>query len=405
MFRNLPACLLVAASAALLPAATPAQAGPRRSTATASSRAQALAQAKALPPDAPLAVHPDAAANSRREVVVYYANESAPDAREAALIERALAAVAAAHHPISERMLAGAATNLEELPRIVDEDVEALLRHTERAVVFTNRLAREGRALVRRGGRAESVPFAFPRPAAGDVVGTSQPLSFPATLRAALETVLARFPAASHSLTLVVKSHGMPGKPLVAWGFGHLAELSPPELTALLDVAAERMRQREVASHAAGQPGTAREADLGKFFEGEFAQVGVDAPSKEEFMPLLEKDEFIHLLDAEATSPEALRMPAQPVANPGLATGELFTILAESGASFPVVYLESCKSGLTEEQLGALREAPTSIGWLITSGSHGLGFRALEHRQVVRALPRLGTYAAALRAAATESAR
>jgi hypothetical protein len=73
--------------------------------------------------------------------------------------------------------------------------------------VFTNKLAREGKALVYRPGAVGLGAVDFPLASQEDVILASQPLSSAATLRRALRLVADTFAPADYRAAVVVKTH------------------------------------------------------------------------------------------------------------------------------------------------------------------------------------------------------
>lgn len=148
-----------------------------------------------------------AAANDRAEVLLYYANETAPDETEA----KNYATMQAWFRGCTDPKLKLIADHLEDdrvlFQAATDLTIGTLARGADRAVFFTNRMVRAGKCLVvRPGQRPAETPFAVPPDP--NYVLTSNPLAKAETLAAALAFAGREFPAETHEFVLVVKSHG-----------------------------------------------------------------------------------------------------------------------------------------------------------------------------------------------------
>jgi hypothetical protein len=78
------------------------------------------------------------------------------------------------------------------------------------AVVFTNRLARQGFCLVLRLGQKIFSREPFTTVASDNYILTSNPLAQRESLALALQKAASLFPPSGASYTLIVKSHGTP---------------------------------------------------------------------------------------------------------------------------------------------------------------------------------------------------
>jgi hypothetical protein len=148
-----------------------------------------------------------AAANDRAEVLLYYANETAPDEAEA----KNYATMQAWFRGHADPKLKLIADHLEDdrvlFQAATDLTIGTLARGADRAIFFTNRTVRTGKCLVvRPGQRPTETPFAVPPDP--NYVLTSNPLAKAETLAAALAFAGREFPPETHEFVLVVKSHG-----------------------------------------------------------------------------------------------------------------------------------------------------------------------------------------------------
>lgn len=144
------------------------------------------------------------------EVVVYLGNAPAPSG-EAERQLRQLAAWLDATGSAEDAVLAeGIRADLDDFPRAVAADVEALTRlGPSRAgvVLATNaQLKRGAVSVARRGGAFVEVPLELPP--ARDLREATSPLARAEVVRRVLELVAAHFPPAEHQLILAVHSHG-----------------------------------------------------------------------------------------------------------------------------------------------------------------------------------------------------
>ena len=145
----------------------------------------------------------------RDEVVVYYANETAPDEAEA----RNYATMQAWLRTSPDPKIRLIADHLDDDQRLfqaaTDLTVGTLARGLDRAVFFTNRMVRRGKCLIARPGQPPTeVPFAVPPDP--NYILTSNPLAKADTVAAALAFAGREFPPDRHEFVLVVKSHGSP---------------------------------------------------------------------------------------------------------------------------------------------------------------------------------------------------
>jgi len=149
-----------------------------------------------------------------REVLIYYANETAAEGDELNNYQTVLQWLRSCDDARCVHIVQQLERDLRSFTVAVDAEERALcgLARDEQTgtdvVVFTNRLTRMGKCRIwNRGSSApEDVSFAIAR--CGNFVLDSNPLAVPDTLRSALALVAQRFAPAQHRFVLITKSHG-----------------------------------------------------------------------------------------------------------------------------------------------------------------------------------------------------
>ena len=146
------------------------------------------------------------AEDRRGEVLIYYANETAPEGREASnydtIIEWLRTGTHAKHAHIADslvrdRRIFAAAADVEtdvllhEIPR---------LANGPQAVIVTNRLIRQGKGLIWRRGQERFQETEFPAPHDENYILAANPLSRSETLRDVLAFVATEFSPIEHKL-------------------------------------------------------------------------------------------------------------------------------------------------------------------------------------------------------------
>jgi hypothetical protein len=167
--------------------------------------------------NAPVQINPRSGA-PRPQVLVYYANETCPDAAEAQNY-RTLVEWLGTSDNVEVRHLADSFVwDPAYFPQVVDQDVAAIKKalagantqHQATLAVFTNRLARAGKfEIFNPGTSREGVQVTFGYPKLADYVYASNPLCHPAVFEAALKAVAAKFDPKQHDFILITKSHGI----------------------------------------------------------------------------------------------------------------------------------------------------------------------------------------------------
>lgn len=156
---------------------------------------------------------PALAATAARDVLIYYANETADRAARSDNYGRVLSALQRSPSPRAPALLASISEDARMLRAAVERD-GAILRNVASRLgfdlaIFTNELALDGAYLYQRRetGVAERRPLPAIPPASSVVLATS-PLSRPEYFRAALVDVAARNQREPLRVVLVTNSHG-----------------------------------------------------------------------------------------------------------------------------------------------------------------------------------------------------
>lgn len=168
-----------------------------------------------------------------RQVLVYVVNE--PDAEIFRRLQLWTAEVDDAEVQRAGRRLR---QDLEKFPATVAQelaDIRAGAPDATGVIIFTNEMARRGKALVKPIDATEftAVDFAAPTPIAVD--RRHHPLTDPSVLETALTLAAEQFDPAEHDFALIVKSHGT-AEMAMATMFGHvMAAQSPTEMMELIE--------------------------------------------------------------------------------------------------------------------------------------------------------------------------
>lgn len=151
-------------------------------------------------------------ASPSRPLVVYYANEAAPEAVRSPNYRKLLAVLRQSRTPLAAELVADVIADESFFPAVGRRDIAGLRADGARSgfdlVVFTNALALHGSYLSSRGGAA-FVARRFPGvPATRDTVLATSPLSRAEYLRAALIEAGTFARGSSAPAVLIANSHG-----------------------------------------------------------------------------------------------------------------------------------------------------------------------------------------------------
>ncbi len=150
---------------------------------------------------------------ARRQVLVYYADETAAQASQSKNYATVLAILRGSSKPLAATLAEGIVTDGKKFPLLVQRDSDALEIQARRLgfdlAIFTNALAFEGHYLLLRAGSDQAEIRALPPISAtpSTILATS-PLSRPEYFRAALFLVGALYPPNSLDIVLVANGHG-----------------------------------------------------------------------------------------------------------------------------------------------------------------------------------------------------
>jgi hypothetical protein len=173
------------------------------------------------------------AANSA-EIVVYYANETTPQAAHSPNTTRLLAILERSANPAARGMVKPMLGDEAKFGAAVRADETALISAARQRgfelILFTNALALDHKFLVlRNGGDFESLPLPDQIPAPSPALATS-PLARPEYLAAALNEVAALHPQHPVDVILITNSHGAGDLALTPRIFADLALAKASEL-------------------------------------------------------------------------------------------------------------------------------------------------------------------------------
>lgn len=149
------------------------------------------------------------------EVFIYYANEPTEFSAEEQNLRAVIRWLLDSQKPLPRRIAELLAEDRKLFPEAVERDVLQLQTRLSEdpawrehgVIVFTNKLARQGRALVHQPGHVGLTPIDFSPNSPSNVILAAQPLSDFLTLREALRLTAATFPQASSVFAAVFKTH------------------------------------------------------------------------------------------------------------------------------------------------------------------------------------------------------
>jgi hypothetical protein len=148
------------------------------------------------------------------EVLIYYANETAPDQAEGRNYETMIAWLVSSTCEKPQKCAESLRRDVRLFPAAVDLETYTI-RHmlpasssAAGAVLFTNRLVRSGKFLLFRPGWEEFQEAAFAPPQFDNYILTSNPLCVEEVFAAVLGEVAKRFDPGRHDFVLITKSHG-----------------------------------------------------------------------------------------------------------------------------------------------------------------------------------------------------
>lgn len=318
----------------------------------------------------------------KHTVLIYYANETAPDEAESRNYAQLLEWLESSDSDRIKKLAAGIEKELEDFHAVVDAEIDSISTHLAKmpadralsAAILTNRLGRHSAFRIWRAGAQQPEEGQLEVPKFDELAYNSNPLSHPQVFNNALTAIAAEFDPAQHQFILITKSHG-----------GREIALSP---RISLDVSqttrgkllAELEKAHEKGPSDASQA-PARSAETGHIAER--SKIGD---------PILDPVKFGDPILGKAgntLSPEETSTLASAARTPALGTTKqeyLATLVqrSEAGMQFPLLFIESCKSELDELQVQDLKANRAGIGRLFTSDIEGLEYATIDYGDVFR---------------------
>ncbi|QDU94495.1 aryl-sulfate sulfotransferase [Lignipirellula cremea] len=305
--------------------------------------------------NAPVTLNTKIGDPSKKQVLIYYANETAPNEEDADNYEQIIGWLNADNDKDLNELAANLKNDIHTFPAVVDQEIEAIRKGAAGdkvdVVVFTNRLARSGKYYVLPASATEFEESSFETPAFKLPVYNANPLSHRDVFYAALVAVGRRFDPADHDFLLVTKSHGGDHLAMTPRIVVDASKSSREKYLGL--VRAKTGKATEGAAtplpkiHVKVGLGADYQGELGADYQGELGvgggRLGV---TKSQYIETLRK------------------------------VGD------EMGMQFPLLFIESCKSQLDGVVLDGLRTPGVNIGRLYTSDLNGLEYQTLDYAEV-----------------------
>ncbi|MEZ5943248.1 MAG: hypothetical protein R3C18_17785 [Planctomycetaceae bacterium] len=177
---------------------------------------------------------------SAGEVLIYYANETAPVDLELENYQTFAKWLSEMDTEKTRKMARALLADAEEFPAAVDREIETLQEATRSGainlpvMIFTNRLARQNLCQVLRPGQApQDVSFEIRK--TGLLVEDGNPLCRREALEQAVALAAELFPPKEHEFVLITKSHGSATQALTVRLQRDFREFSREKLEALLE--------------------------------------------------------------------------------------------------------------------------------------------------------------------------
>lgn len=257
----------------------------------------------------------------RQPVLIYYANETAPNAAELRNYEVLTSWLRESRTIAGEKTADRWAEDIKKFPVIVDRELGALKAKTreisgQRAavVIATNRSVRSGFVEIFESGRWSKSAVNL-RPS-DNYLKESNPLAIPENLSVILDIAAKQFDPATHTFLLHIKSHGA--------------------------------RTHVISTNVAK-----RHEDL----------------DKTELLSAFKKADRHYKNSGMLQEVEGEKL--------GTTKTEFFAILAEkskTGMKFPLIFLESCRSGVNVTAATDVE----NVGFLISSDHKGIGYENID---------------------------
>jgi hypothetical protein len=158
----------------------------------------------------------DARGNDKREVFIFYANETGCSQDELQNYKTVIGWLRSANHHKARTIAAQLETDLNSFPARVNAEIGTICDRLPKTspnlsgVLFSNHLARSGKFLVLRAGAQAFEEASISLGDSDDPVLKSNPLSNRLAMRRAFREVANRFDPQHHDFILVTNSHGSP---------------------------------------------------------------------------------------------------------------------------------------------------------------------------------------------------
>jgi len=207
---------------------------------------------------------PGRAAAQKAEVFIYYANENSPDETELANYRTIIEWLRTSSTELAQDTADSLERDVRLFSAAVDLETETIRRMFPKsetqadAVIFTNRLVREGKYLVFRRGDRKFREVKIEPPRFENYIVTSNPLCDPEVFARMLHEVAQQFNPAERRFVLVTKSHGSKLMSLTPRLAVRFQETSRDEILAVV----ERRIPKDRTPSWVGKLGTKKETYL-----------------------------------------------------------------------------------------------------------------------------------------------
>ena len=176
------------------------------------------------------------------EILVYYGNEPTQTPGEEQNLRQLMRWLIDSKKPLHRRLAELLAEDRKLFPETVERDVlqlqtrltEDLAWREQGVIVFTNKLARQGSALVHHPGGLGLKPIAFSPEPTTDVILEAQPLSDAKTFHRAMRLIASTFPDANARFAAIFKTHATKELAIAPFACVHAVEAQRQEILARL---------------------------------------------------------------------------------------------------------------------------------------------------------------------------
>lgn len=346
----------------------------------------AVGQAQSAPPEqpdkllgasrdlnAPLEFNADLGNSAKKTVLIYYANETAPDQAEAQNYERLIQWLESSPNPKVKHISESLKGDLDKFHKVVDFEIATITKHLkehrsqpEMAIaVFTNRMTRKGKFELMRSGQNAPEQVAFTVPSLNGLIYKANPLSHPIVFQSALAAVSQQFSPQQHQFVLVTKSHGGAEFVISPRVVLDVSQVERESLLARLD--------RDVAGMTT-QPGSGA-------LKASKSSTSLDTWKSETILDTW-KSETILATDATVNAEPLEGDPPRIGVSKQSYVTALLQVMDATGMEFPLLFIEACRSQLEEVEIRELHGGQKRIGRLYTSDLTGLHYTTVDYDRV-----------------------